>query len=219
VRELPTPNAASPDSVRAMSTALFFDNLGVRLNGSKPGDRAMTLGLTLSDIGESWTLMVRNGALSHRAGDADDTDVSVTIARTDLDEVILGTTPLATMPPRLLAVQRRRTAPARCCVGRTAGVSRVRDPVSRRAPPVEEQRRCRRRSFRRLCRPLGSVSATSNSALERLVADTTPQACHRRRRPRGPRGNGRFCISRVTSLTCPPRGSPSLNRHSRGRST
>jgi alkyl sulfatase BDS1-like metallo-beta-lactamase superfamily hydrolase len=47
VRELPTPNAASPDSVRAMSTELRFDYLAVRLNGSKAGDRAMTLGLTL----------------------------------------------------------------------------------------------------------------------------------------------------------------------------
>jgi alkyl sulfatase BDS1-like metallo-beta-lactamase superfamily hydrolase len=68
VRELPTPNAASPDSVRAMCTQLLFDYLAVRHNGSKAGNRAMTLGLTLSDIGESWTLRVRNGALSHREG-------------------------------------------------------------------------------------------------------------------------------------------------------
>ncbi len=94
VRELPTPNTASPDSVRAMSTELFFDYLAVRLNGSKAGDRAMTLGLTLTDVGESWTLMVRNGALSHRAGAADDAEVTVRIARSDLDTVILGAAPL-----------------------------------------------------------------------------------------------------------------------------
>jgi alkyl sulfatase BDS1-like metallo-beta-lactamase superfamily hydrolase len=94
VRELPTPNTASPDSVRAMSTELFFDYLAMRLNGSKAGDRVMTLGLRLSDIGESWTLMVRNGALSHRAGEADAREVIVTIARSDLNDVILGTAPL-----------------------------------------------------------------------------------------------------------------------------
>ena len=44
VRELPTPNTASPDTVRAMSADLFFDYLGVRLNGAKAGDRAITLG-------------------------------------------------------------------------------------------------------------------------------------------------------------------------------
>jgi alkyl sulfatase BDS1-like metallo-beta-lactamase superfamily hydrolase len=39
--------------------------------------------------------MVRNGALSHRAREADDSDVTVTIARSDLNDVILGTAPLA----------------------------------------------------------------------------------------------------------------------------
>jgi alkyl sulfatase BDS1-like metallo-beta-lactamase superfamily hydrolase len=94
VRQLPTPNAASPDSVRAMSTALFLDYLAVRLNGSRAGDRSITLGLTLPDVGESWTLMVRNGALSHRTGVDQDTDAAVTISRTDLNEVILRTAPL-----------------------------------------------------------------------------------------------------------------------------
>ena len=70
VRQLPTPNTASPDSVRAMSTELFLDYLAVRLNGSKAGDRAITLVLTLPDVDETWTLMVRNGALSHRTGAA-----------------------------------------------------------------------------------------------------------------------------------------------------
>jgi alkyl sulfatase BDS1-like metallo-beta-lactamase superfamily hydrolase len=95
VRQLPTPNAASPDSVRAMSTVLFLDYLAVRLNGSRAGDRSITLGLTLPDVGESWTLMVRNGALSHRTGVDQDTDAAVTISRTDLNEVILRTAPLA----------------------------------------------------------------------------------------------------------------------------
>jgi linear primary-alkylsulfatase len=95
VRELPTPNTASPDSVRAMSTELFLDYLAVRLNGGEAGDRAMTLVLTLSDLGESWTLMVRNGALNHRRGSAADAEVTVAIDRSDLDDLILGTAPLA----------------------------------------------------------------------------------------------------------------------------
>jgi alkyl sulfatase BDS1-like metallo-beta-lactamase superfamily hydrolase len=94
VRELPTPSTASPDTVRAMSTALFLDYLGVRLNGSKAGDRQITLGLTMPDIDEAWTLMVRNGALSHRTGTGDSLDAHVTIDRASLNEVILGTAPL-----------------------------------------------------------------------------------------------------------------------------
>ena len=95
VRQLPTPNTASPDTVRAMGTELFLDYLAMRLNGTKAGDRTMTLVLALTDIGETWTLLVRNGALSHRATDASDADVRVSIARSDLNEVILGTAPLA----------------------------------------------------------------------------------------------------------------------------
>jgi alkyl sulfatase BDS1-like metallo-beta-lactamase superfamily hydrolase len=67
----------------------------VRLNGSKAGDRAITLVLTLPDVGDSRTLMVRNGALSHAVGAADEPDARVTIDRASLDGVILGVTPLA----------------------------------------------------------------------------------------------------------------------------
>jgi alkyl sulfatase BDS1-like metallo-beta-lactamase superfamily hydrolase len=77
-----------------METELFLDYLGVRLNGTSAGDRAITLGLSLPDIRESWTLMIRNGALSHRRGDSAEVDARVTIARADLDAVILGAAPL-----------------------------------------------------------------------------------------------------------------------------
>ena len=36
--KLPTPNTASPDTVRAMSLDMFFDYLGVRLNSTKGGN-------------------------------------------------------------------------------------------------------------------------------------------------------------------------------------
>jgi len=95
VRPLPTPNTASPDTVRAMSTELFLDYLAVRLDGSRAGDRTITLALKLPDVDESWTLMVRNGALSHRRGAASEADATVELDRTALDDVILGTAPIA----------------------------------------------------------------------------------------------------------------------------
>jgi alkyl sulfatase BDS1-like metallo-beta-lactamase superfamily hydrolase len=79
--------------VRSMSTDLFLDYLGMRLNGSEAGDRRITLGLTMPDVGESWTLMVRNGALSHHEG-AGDADATVTIDRDHLNDVILGVAPM-----------------------------------------------------------------------------------------------------------------------------
>jgi alkyl sulfatase BDS1-like metallo-beta-lactamase superfamily hydrolase len=95
VRVLPTPNTASPDMVRAMSAELFLDYLAVRLNGREAGDRTITLVLEISDLDEVWSLMVRNGALSHRRGDDDGADARVTIARGDLDDLILGVAPIA----------------------------------------------------------------------------------------------------------------------------
>ena len=35
VTQLPAPNTASPDTIRAMSLELFFDYLGMKLNGPK----------------------------------------------------------------------------------------------------------------------------------------------------------------------------------------
>jgi alkyl sulfatase BDS1-like metallo-beta-lactamase superfamily hydrolase len=95
VRDLPTPNTASPDTVRAMSTELFLDYLAMRLDGSRAGDRTITLALTMPDVGESWTLMVRNGALSHRLDASHDVDATVTLDRSALNDIILGAAALA----------------------------------------------------------------------------------------------------------------------------
>lgn len=43
VAELPTPNTASPDTVRAMSLDIVFDYLGVRLDSQKAADAKMKL--------------------------------------------------------------------------------------------------------------------------------------------------------------------------------
>jgi alkyl sulfatase BDS1-like metallo-beta-lactamase superfamily hydrolase len=94
VRDLPAPSSASADTVRAMSMSLFFDYLGVRLNGQRAGDRRLTLVLTLPDIGETWTVRLRNGTLSHRRGAVDGPDATVTIDRRAFDDVILGVAPL-----------------------------------------------------------------------------------------------------------------------------
>ena len=65
--------------------------LGVRLNGQRAGDVPLTLACRLPDVGETWTLFVRHGALGYREGAAPDADASVTIDRTALNGVILGT--------------------------------------------------------------------------------------------------------------------------------
>lgn len=94
VKELPTPSTASADNVRAMSMPLYFDYLGMRLNGAKAGDRRLTLVCVLPDLSESWTLSLRHGTLSHRSGADADADATLSVNRSDFDEVILGTVKL-----------------------------------------------------------------------------------------------------------------------------
>ena len=94
VLDLPAPNTGSVDSVRAMSAPMFFDYLGMRLNGQRAGDRRITIGCVFGDVDERWTLLLRNGALSHREGVDEDVDATVTVDRADLNAVILGTATL-----------------------------------------------------------------------------------------------------------------------------
>jgi alkyl sulfatase BDS1-like metallo-beta-lactamase superfamily hydrolase len=100
VMVVPTPNAASADSVRSMSPELFFDYLGVRLNGGKAGGKKITINARFPDLDANYTLMVRNGALTHRNGAHDTPDVSVTIDRSQFNDVILGQT---TLPDQISA--------------------------------------------------------------------------------------------------------------------
>jgi alkyl sulfatase BDS1-like metallo-beta-lactamase superfamily hydrolase len=96
VKELPTPNTASPDTVRAMSPEMFFDYLGVRLDSAKAADAAMTLNVDLGDQGGQYVLELENGVLNHTGGArADDADATLTLTRDTLNDIILQQTTAA----------------------------------------------------------------------------------------------------------------------------
>jgi alkyl sulfatase BDS1-like metallo-beta-lactamase superfamily hydrolase len=96
VVKLPAPNTASPDSVRAMSLDLFFNYLGVRLNGPMASGTRITLNLEFTDTGDRAVLELANGALNHLLGHtAEEADATVTLTRSALDRVILGEKTLA----------------------------------------------------------------------------------------------------------------------------
>jgi alkyl sulfatase BDS1-like metallo-beta-lactamase superfamily hydrolase len=88
VREVAAPNARSADNIGAMSMPLLFDYLGMAIDGAKAGDRRLTLAMVLPDVAETWTLELRHGALSHRAGVDAAAEMTLTIARADLDRVL-----------------------------------------------------------------------------------------------------------------------------------
>jgi alkyl sulfatase BDS1-like metallo-beta-lactamase superfamily hydrolase len=95
VAKLPTPNTASPDTVRAMSLELFFDYLGVRLNSEKAGDARITLNFDFGGPDGKYLVELENGVLNNTAGkQADRADATITLTRDSLNKVVLGETTL-----------------------------------------------------------------------------------------------------------------------------
>lgn len=93
VAKLPTPNTASPDTVRAMSVEMFLDYLGVRLNAQKATNAKAKLNFDLGKDG-SYVLELENGVLNHTEGKADNADATVTLSRDTLNNIILQQTTL-----------------------------------------------------------------------------------------------------------------------------
>ena len=95
VMKLPAPNTASPDTVRSMSYDLFFDYLGMRLNGPKAAGKKITLNLVFPDTKDRFVLSLENGALSHTPNQqVKDADATVTLPRAVLNNIVLGDTTL-----------------------------------------------------------------------------------------------------------------------------
>lgn len=63
VKKLPTPNTASPDTVRAMSLDLFFDYLGVRLNSQKAADTKLAFNFDFGEKDGKYLVQLENGVL------------------------------------------------------------------------------------------------------------------------------------------------------------
>ncbi|WP_312366086.1 alkyl/aryl-sulfatase [Ensifer sp.] len=95
VKKLPTPNTASPDTVKAMSLDLFFDYLGVRLNAEKAVGASATLNFDFGDTGGKYLVQLENGVLNNTKGArAEKADATVTLKREVLDNLVLGSTTL-----------------------------------------------------------------------------------------------------------------------------
>jgi alkyl sulfatase BDS1-like metallo-beta-lactamase superfamily hydrolase len=95
VKKLPTPNTASPDTVRAMTLEMFFDYLSVRLNREKAAKAKAVLNFDFGDSGK-YVLEMENGVLNHTANHlADNADATVTLSRDTLNKIILQETKLA----------------------------------------------------------------------------------------------------------------------------
>ncbi len=81
----------SPDVIRAMSTELFLNFLGIRMDSVKAEGMRFTINLITPDNGEKFIIEMENATLTNIQGFvADKPDLTLTINRTDLEKTMMG---------------------------------------------------------------------------------------------------------------------------------
>lgn len=90
VPKLPALSSAAPDVIRALPIDMFFDYLGVRLNGDKAAGKALVLNWQFTDTKQNFVLTLENSALTHLADtQAANADATITLTRVTLDQISL----------------------------------------------------------------------------------------------------------------------------------
>jgi alkyl sulfatase BDS1-like metallo-beta-lactamase superfamily hydrolase len=86
-----SPKSSGPDMVRAMTTELWLDFLGVRLDSDRANGKAFKINLVTPDNGEEFVVELSNNTLTNIEGfQAEDADLTVTINREDLVQTMMG---------------------------------------------------------------------------------------------------------------------------------
>jgi alkyl sulfatase BDS1-like metallo-beta-lactamase superfamily hydrolase len=86
-----TASSSSPDVVRAMSTELFLNFLGIRMDSRKAEGLRFTVNLITPDTGETFIIEMENATLTNIKGFlAAKPDLTLTINRSDLELTMVG---------------------------------------------------------------------------------------------------------------------------------
>jgi alkyl sulfatase BDS1-like metallo-beta-lactamase superfamily hydrolase len=86
-----TASSSSPDVIRAMSTELFLNFLGIRMDSRKAEGMRFTINLITPDNGEKFLIELENATLTNIQGFlTDKPDLTLTLNRTDLEQTMMG---------------------------------------------------------------------------------------------------------------------------------
>jgi len=86
-----TPKSTGPDMIRAMTTELMLDFLGIRLDSKKAEGKEFTINLVTPDNGEKFVIELSNATLTTIEGfQAKNPDLTLTIDRADLLMTMMG---------------------------------------------------------------------------------------------------------------------------------
>ena len=85
------PSTSSPDVIRAMTTELFLNFLGIRMDARKAEGMRFTMNLVTPDNGEKFIVELENATLTNISGfQAEKPDLTLTINRADLELTMMG---------------------------------------------------------------------------------------------------------------------------------
>jgi alkyl sulfatase BDS1-like metallo-beta-lactamase superfamily hydrolase len=85
------PNSSSPDVIRAMSTELFLNFLGIRMDSRKAEGMRFTINLITPDNGEKFLIELENATLTNLPGFlSPKPDLTMTVRRVDLEAIMSG---------------------------------------------------------------------------------------------------------------------------------
>lgn len=91
VAKLPTPNTASPDTVKAMSLDMIFDYWSVRVNRQKAGAAHIRLNFDLGGS-ERYFVELTNGVVNHTQGlQVKDAEATIQLSKDTLANIMLKT--------------------------------------------------------------------------------------------------------------------------------
>ena len=101
VHKVPFGSSQSPDTIKAMPLEMFLDYQGVRLNADRAAGKSISFNFIMTDTKENYLVGVENSALHYSKGKTSDAaDASVSMSRTDLNDVMMGVT---TMQKQIIA--------------------------------------------------------------------------------------------------------------------
>jgi alkyl sulfatase BDS1-like metallo-beta-lactamase superfamily hydrolase len=85
------PRSTGPDVVRAMTTEMWLDFLGVSMDPKRAADVSFKLNLVTPDNGEKYLVELSNSTLTNIEGvQAANPDLTITLNRSDLNRVMMG---------------------------------------------------------------------------------------------------------------------------------
>jgi len=86
-----SPKSSGPDMISAMTTELWLDFLGIRLDSKKAEGIEFVINLVTPDNGEQFVVELSNSTLTNIEGfQAENPDLTITINRTDLEQTMMG---------------------------------------------------------------------------------------------------------------------------------